>query len=106
MHFSDVNEHITRGAFLQLHLQLIDLGALAADDDPGTRRADNDAQLVARPLDLHRADACRLELIPQLILELHVFEKQLVVVALYEPARPPRLGVAEAKSVWMNFLSH
>jgi hypothetical protein len=33
---------------------------------------------------------------------LYVFEQQLVVVPLDKPARLPRLGVAEAESVWMN----
>src|SRR5262249_14147828 len=45
-------------------------------------------------------------LLPELVLQLDVFEKKFVVIALHEPARPPRLGVAETKSVWMDFLSH
>jgi hypothetical protein len=73
---------------------------------PGTRRLDNDAQLVARTLDLDRAHARRLELVLQLVLQLDVFEQLLVVIPLGKPARLPRLGVAEAKTIRMDFLSH
>src|SRR5215469_12832100 len=106
MHFLDIDEHFPRSTLLQLLLQLVDLRALAPDDDSRTRGAYDDAQLVPRTLDLHRADARGFELVLELFLELDVFEKQLVVVALYKPARPPGLGIAEAKSVWMDLLSH
>ncbi len=106
MHFLDIDEHFPRGAFLHVLLQLVNLRAFASDDDPRARRADDDAQLIARPLDLNRADARGLELFFQLLFQLHVLQEQLVVIALHEPARPPRLGKAETKSVWMDFLSH
>src|SRR5262249_46866171 len=106
MHFLDIDEHFPRSALLQLLLQLVDLRALAPDDDSWTRGADNDAQLVPRTLDLYGADARGLEFVLELFLELDVFQKQLVIVALHKPARPPRLGIAEAKSVWMDLLSH
>jgi len=61
---------------------------------------------VARTLDLNRTHARRLELFLQLVLQLDVFEQQLVVVPLHKPARLPRLGVAEAKTIRMDFLSH
>jgi hypothetical protein len=57
-------------------------------------------------LDLDRADACRLQLVLQLSLQLHVFEQQLVVIPLDKPARLPRLGIAKPESVWMDFLTH
>src|SRR5208283_3234166 len=87
-------------------LQLVNLRTFAADDDARTRGADDDAQLVAGTLDIDRADASRLELLFQFALQLDVFQQQFVVVTLYKPARPPRLGNAEAESVWMDFLSH
>ena len=102
----DVDVHLALGAVLDLLLQLVDLRTLAPDDDTRTRGADDDAQLVARALDLDGAHACRLELVLQLSLQLDVFQQQFVVVAHHEPARPPRLGNAEAKSVWMDLLSH
>src|SRR6516225_490851 len=92
VHFENIDVHVAAGALLDLLLQLVDLSALAADDDARTRSADDDAQLVAWTLDLNRADARRLELVFQLFFQLHVFQQQFVVVALYEPARTPRLG--------------
>ena len=106
MHFLNIDMHLARRLLLQILLQLVDFRALAPDDDSRARRLDDDAQLVARTLDLDRAHACRLELFLQLGLELVVFEQQLVVILFDKPARLPRLGVAEAKSVRMNLLSH
>src|ERR1019366_4554828 len=106
VHFEDIDVHIAARALGDLALQLVDLRALAADDDARTRGADDDAQLVAGTLDLDRADARRLELVFQLGLQLDVFQQQFVVIAHHEPARFPRLGNAEAESVRMDFLSH
>src|SRR5205814_2530076 len=80
VHFLDVDEDLTRGPLLQFELELVDLGAFAADDDARARRLDDDAQLVARTLDLDGADAGGLELLAQLRLELHVLEQQLAVI--------------------------
>ena len=93
-------------ALLDVGLELVDLGALAADDDARTRGADDQAQLVAGALDLDRADAGGLQLLAQLSLELDVFDQQLVIAALDKPARLPRLVDAEAKPIRMDFLSH
>ena len=90
----------------QILLQLFDLGALAADDDAGTRGADRDAQLVARTVHFDRADAGRLQPVAQRFLQLQIFLQQLGVVLLGEPARAPGLVDAQPKSVRMNFLSH
>ena len=106
VHFRDVDEDIAVGALLQLDLQLVDLSALAADDDARTRGLDDDAQLVAGTLDFDRAHARRLQLFLELLLQLVIFQQQLGVIALHEPARLPRLGVAEAESVRMYFLTH
>src|SRR5581483_8409764 len=66
MHFLDIDENILApGALLQLALELVDFRALASDDNSRPRRLDDDAQLVARALDLDRADARRLELLFQ-----------------------------------------
>jgi len=91
MHFLNIDMHLARRLLLQILLQLVDFRALAPDDDSRARRLDDDAQLVARTLDLDRAHACRLELFLQLGLELVVFEQQLVVILFDKPARLPRL---------------
>jgi hypothetical protein len=78
VHFLDVYVDLAVGALLYVLLQLVDLRAFATDDDARPRGADDDAQLVARPLDLDRADARRLELVLQLGLQLDVFQQQFV----------------------------
>jgi len=80
--------------------------AEAAGDDARTRRAEQEAKLVSRTLDLHRAHAGGFQLLAQLFLELHVLDQELVIVALREPARTPRLIEPDPKPVWMYFLSH
>jgi len=107
VHFLDVDKNVfAPGALLQIGLELVDLRALAPDDDPGPRRLDDDAQLVARPLNLDGAHARRLELVLQLGLQLDVFVQLFVVIPLGKPARLPRLGEAEAETIRMDFLSH
>src|SRR5262249_46980861 len=56
--------------------------------------------------DVDRADARGLQATLQLAPQLDVFVQQVGVLTIGVPARLPRLVVAEAKSVWMNFLSH
>src|SRR6266702_1791778 len=104
--FQNIHEHVAIGPLLQIGLELVDLGAFAANDDARTSRANDDPQLVARTFDFNRADTCRLELIFQLCLQLDVLDQELVIVAIHVPARLPRLGVAESESVRMDFLSH
>src|SRR5580698_25915 len=107
MHFLDVDKNIfTRGPLLQVGLELVDFCALAPDDDARPRRLDNDPQLVARPLDFNRADTRRLEFVLQFGFQLDVLVQLFVVIPLGKPTRLPRLGVAEAKTIRMDFLSH
>jgi hypothetical protein len=47
----DVDEDLAAGLLLDLLLQLVDLGALAADDDARPRGEDVDLQLVGRALE-------------------------------------------------------
>src|SRR5579872_3603582 len=106
MYFLNVHEDFAPGALLDIGLELVDFRAFASDDDAWTRRLDDDAQLVARTLDFDRTHARRLQFVLQLGLEFYVLEQQLVVITLDEPARLPRLGVAKAETVRVNFLSH
>ena len=72
-------------------LQLVDLGALAADDDPRPRGEDVDLQLVGGALDLDLRDAGVREALLQRVAQIEVLVQQLRVVLVGEPARPPRL---------------
>ena len=44
-------------ALLDIRFELVDLGALTADDDAGARRVNRDTKLVRHPLDFDVADA-------------------------------------------------
>ena len=107
MHFLDIDKNIfAAGALLQLALELVYFRALASDNDSRPRRLDDDAQLVARPLDLNRIDVCRFQLVFQFGLQLDVFVQLLVVIPLGKPVRFLWFRKAEAKPVRMDFLSH
>src|SRR5581483_6331564 len=104
--FLNIDVHLAVRALLHFLLELVYLRAFAANNDSRARSLDDDAQLVARPLDFDRAHACRLELVLQFAFQADVFKQQLVVIAFDKPARLPRLGVSEPESVRMYFLTH
>src|SRR6266852_930815 len=72
----DVEVDLLARAHLQLVLQLLDLRALAADDDAGPRREDRDAAAVRGPLDVHPRDARVVELVLDVAPDLHVLVEQ------------------------------
>src|SRR6202789_3296909 len=86
VHLEDVDKHLAASALLDVGLQLVDLRALATDDDARARGANDQPQLVAWPFHFHRANAGSLELLAELCLQLHVLDQQLVVAALDKPA--------------------
>jgi hypothetical protein len=106
VYFLNVDENLALGALGQIQLQLLDLRALASDDDAGPRGADGYPQLVAGAIHFDRADAGRLQPLPQRLAQLHIFLQQLRVVLLGEPAGTPRLVKAQPETVRMNLLSH
>ncbi len=42
----------------------------------------------------------------QIALQLQILQQELAILLLRKPMRMPVLVVAEAKTVWMNFLTH
>ena len=91
MHFLDIDEHFALSTFGQVLLQLLDLGAFAADDDPRTRRAYGDAQFIARPVHFNQAHAGRFQPVCQRLLQFQVFLQELGVTLFGEPAGAPCL---------------
>src|SRR5690606_22484104 len=87
-------------------LELLDLGAAAADDDARTRGPNRHSQLVARAIDLDRTNARRLQTLAQLILDLLIFSDQIGVAVARKPARTSGLRVPQPEPVRMNFLTH
>src|SRR5713226_3161737 len=106
VHFLDVDVHFALGALLHFLLELVDLRALAPDDDARARGVNAHHQLIRRALDVDRADTRALQLFLQLLAELDVFVKKFGVVLVGIPPRLPRLVVAQPESVRVRLLSH
>src|SRR5438094_1966101 len=104
----DVEVDLLAGPHLQLVLQLLDLRALATDDDARPRRVDGDPSAVGRALDVDACDAGMVELVLDVAPDLHVLVEQVRVVLGGEPARAPRelRHRPEAEADRMRLLAH
>src|SRR5256885_7524207 len=91
---------------LQLVLEPLHLGALAADDDPRPRRRHGDPGAIRRALDIDPGDPGVIELVLDVAPDLHVLVQQLRVVLGREPPRRPRPRDAQAKADRMCLLAH
>src|SRR5262249_30807166 len=90
-----------------LAAQLLDVGALLADDDARTRRLDRDAALLVRALDHDARDRRLLELLMQLLADRGVLVQQLAVLVLAGvPARIPGAVDAETQPDRIDLLTH
>src|SRR5262249_34612994 len=101
----DVDVDLAVDELLQLVAELVDLGALASDDDAGTGGVDVDAHLVRGALDVDLRDPGVGEALLQVIAELEVAMQRLGVGLAGEPARVPRLVESQPKSVRVYFLT-
>ena len=90
-----------------LRAEVLDVFALLADHDTGSRRVDRDVRLFRRALDGDTADRCILELAldedAQLVIALHVLRKR---ARIGIPLGRPVLDDTEAYTGWMYFLTH
>src|SRR3989441_3585862 len=91
---------------LQLVLEPLHLGALAADDDPRPRRRHGDPGAIRRALDIDPGDPGVIELVLDVAPDLHVLVQQLRVVLGREPPRRPRPRDAQANADRMCLLAH
>src|SRR5688572_4541566 len=106
MNLLNRNQHLAARTRRDVALQLVDLRALATDDDPGSRRVDDDLETVRRAFDVHVRYAGAGKASFQLTLQTQVFDQEIAVLLLRKPVRMPVLVIAKAKTVWMNFLAH
>src|SRR6185295_11750609 len=105
--FDDVDDDIGIGDVGNALAQLVDVGALLADHDAGTRRMDRHAALLVRTLDHDAGNRRLLELLVQDLADLDVLMQQLAVFVLAgEPTRIPRSVDAETQSDWIDLLTH
>src|SRR5437764_4705957 len=105
--FDDVDDNVGSRDVGNPLAQLVDVGALLADHDAGTRRMDRHAALLVRTLDHDAGDGRLLEFLFQDLADRHVFMQQLAVLVLAgEPTGIPRAVDAETQSDWIDLLAH
>src|SRR6185369_5370052 len=103
-----LNRHqdFASGLRRKITLELIDLRALATDDDSGPRRVDDDLEAISGSFDIDVRHTGSGKASLQILLQLQILEQKLAELLLRKPMRMPVLVVAESKTVWMNFLTH
>src|SRR6478735_9888495 len=105
--FNDIDDDVGSGDVGNPLAQLVDVGALLADHDAGTRRMDRHAALLVRTLDHDAGDGCLLEFFVQDLADPDVLMQQLAVFVLAgEPTGIPRPVDAEAQPDWIDLLTH
>ena len=103
----DVEVHFRAREARELAAQLLDVGALLADQNAGARRVNGDAALLVRALDDDLGDAGLTALLHDVIAHAHVFVQQpAVLAAASEPAAVPGAVDAEAQADGIDFLTH
>src|SRR5580704_3033348 len=103
----DVDDDIGVGEVRDFLPQLLDIGALLADDDAGARRVDRHPALLVWPLDHDLRHRRLLEAFEKLLTDLHVFVQKLAVFILAGvPARIPRPVDAQTQAYWIDLLTH
>jgi hypothetical protein len=90
---------------LDLLLEPIHLGALLADDNPGTARGDGDGQLLAGPLQIDARHAGMLQALLELRTKLQILVEELLVFLLGEPAGFPILVESYPETHGIYFLT-
>src|SRR6516225_8863066 len=103
----DVDHHVRFREIGDLPAQLLDVRALLSDDNARPRRLHRDATFLVRPLDDDLGDRRLLEILHQLLADLHVLVQKLPVLVLAGvPARIPGAIDAEPQADWIDLLTH
>src|SRR5438445_6310809 len=105
--FDDVDDDVGSRDIGNPLAQLVDVGALLADHDAGTRRMDRHAALLVRTLDHDTGDRRLLQFLVQDLADFDILVQQLAVfVFAGEPAGIPRPVDAETQPDWIDLLTH
>src|SRR6266403_1678109 len=105
--FDDVDDDVGGGDVGNALAQLVDVGALLADHDAGTRRVDRHAALLVRTLDHDSRDRRLLQFLVQHFADLDILVQQLAVFVLAGvPTGIPRPVDAETQPDWIDLLTH
>src|ERR1700722_6650282 len=103
----NVDDDVAVRELRHLLAQLLDVGALLADDDAWPRRVDGHPALLVRPLDHDLGHRRLLELLLQNLTDLLVLVQQLAVLALARiPPRIPGAVDAETQADRIDLLTH
>src|SRR5262245_23449659 len=102
----DVEAHLRAGHLGEVGAQLLDVGALLADDDGRTGGVDRDPRLLGRTLDHDTRHPGLSQTLAQVLLELQILVQQVGEIAAREPARIPGAIDADAQTDRIDLLSH
>src|SRR6202140_839995 len=103
----DVDDDVGGGDVGNPLAQLVDVGALLADHDAGTRGVDRHPALLVRTLDHDSGDRRLLELLVQDLADFDILVQQLAVFVLAgEPTGIPRPVDAKTQPDWIDLLTH
>src|SRR5690606_7263518 len=103
----DVQLHFALGHRRELGAQLLDIGALLADDDARASGIDRDSAQLGRALDHHLRDGCLRQCLDDVFAQLDVFLEQLAVIAPFgiPPAVPGAVDL-QAQADRIALLTH
>src|SRR4051812_49323502 len=105
--FDDVDDDIGSSDVGNLLAQLVDVGALLADHDAGTRGMDRHPALLVRTLDHDPGDSRLLQLLVQHLADFDVLVQQLAIFVLAGvPTGIPRPVDPETQPDWIDLLTH
>src|SRR5262249_61863164 len=103
----DVDDDVRLRKLGDFLAQLLGVRPLLADDDARARRLNGDTALLVRPLDHDLRYRGLLEVLHQLLADLHILMQQLAVLVLARvPARIPGPVDAEPQAEWIDLLTH
>src|SRR6185295_911463 len=106
-HLDDVEMHLRRGQLCQLAAQLLDIGALFADQHARPRRVHRHPAFLVRALDHHAGDAGLAPLLQDMVANMHILVQQFAVLAAAgEPATVPGAIDADPQTDRINLVTH
>src|SRR3984957_14307557 len=105
--FDDVDDNVGSRDVGHALAQLVDVGALLADHDAGTRRVNRHAALLVRTLDHDPGDGRLLQFLVQDLADFDILVQELAIFGLAcEPTGIPRPVDAKTQPDWIDLLTH
>src|SRR5690606_35285748 len=102
----NIDLHILVRQLLQFFLDLIHLGTALTDHHTGTCRVDGKRDTLERTLDHHLGDPAFGDTRRHVFTDLVIFDQLVGKRLAAVPVRIPTANDAQAKTYWIDFLSH